>query len=69
MRIDQLLLPVVGVADDRPYLVGVHLVGRHKVDQAFSILGPFRDPVLVFHAIKIAHSRPSAPLELEWWTI
>ena len=53
-RMDQLFLSLSGIADDRPHLIGVHLVCRHQVDQAFGVLGPLRDPVFVFHAIKIA---------------
>ncbi len=56
----ELLLSVSRVADDGPQLVGVHLIRRHQVDKAFGILGPFRDPVPVFHAIKIAHGSNSS---------
>ena len=62
---DELLLSRGSVADDRPHLIGVHLVGWHQVDQAFGVLDPFRDPVLVFHAMKTAHCRLSTPRELK----
>lgn len=38
---NQLLLAVRRVSDDRPHLVGVHLIGWHQIDQAFGVLGPF----------------------------
>lgn len=52
------LLAAVGcVADDWSRLIGVHLVGGHQIDQALGILSPFADPVLVLHAVEIAHDR------------
>ncbi|WP_260687114.1 hypothetical protein [Rhizobium laguerreae] len=54
---DKLLSAIGSIANDWPRLVGVHLVGGHQVNQALNVLGPFANPVLVFHAVEIAHDR------------
>ena len=53
--VDELPTADRGIADDRPHLIGVHLIGGHQVDEALGVQRPLVDPILVLHAVEVAH--------------